>query len=251
MPRRCARPTASTIEEIGIPSLVLMENAGRQVVAAIEAAYESARRPRRRALRPRQQRRRRLRRRAHAAAARHRHVGVFVIGSVAEARRRAHQSRHPRPPRASPSWRSNDEQAWELHFSEIARCSLIVDAIFGTGLRSAVAGMLETVIADVNASDIPDRVRRSAERHVGRHAAPDRRLHRRLADRHAGGAEAAARAAAGRSLRGRRRHRRHRHPARVVIDALEGPHVDLLTPEQLRRSSGRVPPIRTRVTSAA
>src|SRR3954464_7930370 len=29
-----------TIEEIGIPSLVLMENAGRQVVAAIEAAYE-------------------------------------------------------------------------------------------------------------------------------------------------------------------------------------------------------------------
>ena len=31
-----------TIEEIGIPSLVLMENAGRQVVAAIEAAFESA-----------------------------------------------------------------------------------------------------------------------------------------------------------------------------------------------------------------
>ena len=29
-----------TIEEIGIPSLVLMENAGRQVVAAIESLYE-------------------------------------------------------------------------------------------------------------------------------------------------------------------------------------------------------------------
>src|SRR6185295_5494896 len=28
-----------TIEEIGIPSLVLMENAGRQTVAAIEAMY--------------------------------------------------------------------------------------------------------------------------------------------------------------------------------------------------------------------
>src|SRR4029077_17965991 len=28
-----------TIEEIGIPSLVLMENAGRQVVAAIEAIH--------------------------------------------------------------------------------------------------------------------------------------------------------------------------------------------------------------------
>ena len=30
-----------TIEDIGIPSLVLMENAGRQVVAAMEAAYEA------------------------------------------------------------------------------------------------------------------------------------------------------------------------------------------------------------------
>src|SRR5438552_3822223 len=29
-----------TIEEIGIPSLVLMENAGRQVVAAIETAFD-------------------------------------------------------------------------------------------------------------------------------------------------------------------------------------------------------------------
>ena len=29
-----------TIDDIGIPSLVLMENAGRQVVAAMEAAYE-------------------------------------------------------------------------------------------------------------------------------------------------------------------------------------------------------------------
>ena len=28
-----------TIEEIGIPSLVLMENAGRQAVAAMEAMY--------------------------------------------------------------------------------------------------------------------------------------------------------------------------------------------------------------------
>src|SRR6476659_6976975 len=30
-----------TIEEIGIPSLVLMETAGRQVVAAMDAAYET------------------------------------------------------------------------------------------------------------------------------------------------------------------------------------------------------------------
>jgi len=49
----------------------------------------------------------------------------------------------------------SDEQAWDLHFSEISQCDLIVDAIFGTGLKSALAGMMETVAADVNASGIP------------------------------------------------------------------------------------------------
>jgi NAD(P)H-hydrate epimerase len=48
-----------------------------------------------------------------------------------------------------------DSQAWELHFSEIGDCTLIVDAIFGTGLNAPLSGLLETVVADVNASDIP------------------------------------------------------------------------------------------------
>ncbi len=34
-------------------------------------------------------------------------------------------------------------------------CTLIVDAIFGTGLNAPVAGLIESVIADVNASAIP------------------------------------------------------------------------------------------------
>ncbi len=97
---------------------------------------------------------------------------------------------------ASPSSRSTTSRAWELHFSEISQCTLIVDAIFGTGLKSALAGMMETVVADVNASDIPIVVDRPAERPVGRHAAPDRRLHRRVDDGDAGRAEAAAGAAA-------------------------------------------------------
>ena len=48
-----------------------------------------------------------------------------------------------------------DEQGWELHFSEISKCDLIVDAIFGTGLKEPLAGMLETVAADINSSGIP------------------------------------------------------------------------------------------------
>jgi NAD(P)H-hydrate epimerase len=49
----------------------------------------------------------------------------------------------------------SDEQTWDLHFSEISQCDLIVDAIFGTGLKSPLGGMMETVAGDVNASGIP------------------------------------------------------------------------------------------------
>ena len=48
-----------------------------------------------------------------------------------------------------------DSQAWELHFSEVSDCTLIVDAIFGTGLNAPLAGLIESVVADVNASGIP------------------------------------------------------------------------------------------------
>ena len=144
-----------TIEEIGIPSLVLMENAGRQVVAAIEAAYEE-----------------RLDGRVAVLCGRGNNGGdgfvvartllqrgvdcaVFVIGAVAEVRGDARINLDILGRLGVAAVEINDEQTWELHFSEISQCTLIVDAIFGTGLKSGVAGMLETVIADVNASGIP------------------------------------------------------------------------------------------------
>ena len=144
-----------TIEEIGIPSLVLMENAGRQVVAAIEAAFEE-----------------RLDGRVAILCGRGNNGGdglvvvrtllqrgvdcaVFLIGSVADVRGDARTNLDILGRLGLTVVEINDEQAWELHFSEISQCTLIVDAIFGTGLKSPLAGMLETVVADVNASGIP------------------------------------------------------------------------------------------------
>jgi NAD(P)H-hydrate epimerase len=144
-----------TIEEIGIPSLVLMENAGRQVVAAIEAAYED-----------------RLAGRVAVLCGRGNNggdgfvvartllqrgidTGIFVIGPLADVRGDARTNLDILGRLGATVVEIADEQSWELHFSEISQSTLIVDAIFGTGLRSAVTGMLETVIADVNASDIP------------------------------------------------------------------------------------------------
>jgi len=144
-----------TIEEIGIPSLVLMENAGRQVVAAMEAAYES-----------------RLEGRVAVLCGRGNNGGdgfvvartlvqrgidaaVFVMGAVADVRGDARTNLDILGRLGVTVVEVGDEQSWELHFSEIAQCTLIVDAVFGTGLTSPLGGMMETVVADVNASGIP------------------------------------------------------------------------------------------------
>ncbi|MEQ1572761.1 MAG: NAD(P)H-hydrate dehydratase [Vicinamibacterales bacterium] len=144
-----------TVEDIGIPSLVLMENAGRQVVAAMEAAYES-----------------RLDGRVAVLCGRGNNGGdgfvvartllqrgidavVFVIGAVADVRGDARTNLDILGRLGVTVVEINDEQTWELHFSEISQCTLIVDAIFGTGVTRGLTGMMETVVADVNASSIP------------------------------------------------------------------------------------------------
>jgi NAD(P)H-hydrate epimerase len=144
-----------TIEEIGIPSLVLMENAGRQVVAAMEASYEA-----------------RLNGRvavlcghgnnggdgfvvARTLMQRGIDTSVFVIGPLTQVRGDAKTNLDILGRLGVTVVEIGDEQSWELHFSEISQCTLIVDAIFGTGLKSALGGMMETIVADVNASSIP------------------------------------------------------------------------------------------------
>ena len=144
-----------TIEEIGIPSLVLMENAGRQVVAAIEAVHGDL-----------------LERRvailcghgnnggdgfvvARTLMQRGVDVSVFLIGRVADVRGDARINLEILGSLGLTIVEISDSQAWELHFSEIGDCTLIVDAMFGTGLNAPLSGLMETVVADVNASGIP------------------------------------------------------------------------------------------------
>ena len=143
------------IEEIGIPSLVLMENAGRQAVAAMEAMYSD------------------LAERqvgvvcgrgnnggdgfvvARTLTQRGVDVAVFLLGRVADVRGDARTNLEMLGRLGVTVVEISDSQAWELHFSELSGCTLIVDAIFGTGLNAPVSGLIESVIADVNASGIP------------------------------------------------------------------------------------------------
>ncbi len=144
-----------TIQDIGIASLVLMENAGRQVVAAIEALFPD------------------LSERqvavvcgkgsnggdgfvvARTLQQRGVDVSVFVVSRVTEIAGDARINLEILGRLGLPVVEVADESAWELHVTEIEQHDLIVDAMFGTGLSAPLTGFYETVVADLNESGIP------------------------------------------------------------------------------------------------
>ena len=153
-----------TIEDIGIPSLVLMENAGRQVVAAMEAVHGDL-----------------LERRVAVLCGRGNNggdgfvvartllqrgvdVSVFLIGRVADVRGDARTNLeilgrlgpHRRRDRRQPGVGAALLRGQRLHADR--RRDLRHRA------QRAAAGLLETVVADVNASGIPVVADRSAVR---------------------------------------------------------------------------------------
>jgi NAD(P)H-hydrate epimerase len=81
-------------------------------------------------------------------------VAVFVVGQVAEIKGDARTNIEILGRLGITVVEIGDEGQWDLHFSEISDCGLIVDALFGTGLKSALSGIYETIIADINGSGI-------------------------------------------------------------------------------------------------
>ena len=144
-----------TIEEIGISSLVLMENAGRQVVAAMEAMYPDLSERQVAVLCGRGNNGGDGLVVARTLLQRGVDVSVFLIGNVSEVRGDARTNMEILSRLSLTTVEIADSQAWELHFSEVTDCTLIVDAIFGTGLNAPLSGLVESVVADVNASGIP------------------------------------------------------------------------------------------------
>src|SRR5213592_4713916 len=144
-----------TIDEIGIPGIVLMENAGRQAVAAMEAAFEDLATSHVGVLCGRGNNGGDGFVIARTLVQRGIDVSVFLLGRVADVRGDARTNLEILGRLGITVVEVADSQAWELHFSELSDCTLIVDAIFGTGLNGPVSGLIQSVIADVNASGIP------------------------------------------------------------------------------------------------
>jgi NAD(P)H-hydrate epimerase len=144
-----------TIDEIGIPGVVLMENAGRQVVAAMEAAFEQLASGRVAILCGRGSNGGDGFVVARTLAHRGIDVAVFLFGRVADVRGDARANLEILGRLGLTVVEVTSAEEWELHASEIAGCDVIVDAIFGTGFRGPIQGLLETVVADVNGSGVP------------------------------------------------------------------------------------------------
>jgi hydroxyethylthiazole kinase-like uncharacterized protein yjeF len=144
-----------TIEEVGIPSIVLMENAGRQAVAAMEAAFEDLAASHVAVLCGRGNNGGDGFVVARTLVQRGIEASVFLLGSVAEVKGDARTNLEILGRIGLTVVEINDAQEWELHFSEISECDVIVDAMLGTGFHGQLTGLLETVVADVNGLGVP------------------------------------------------------------------------------------------------
>ncbi len=143
------------IDDIGLPASVLMENAGRQVVAAMESAFESL-----------------VSMRVAVLCGRGNNGGdgfvvartlverdvtttVVLIGESAMVTGGARTNLEILRALEIDVIEIADAGAWELHGSGILDADLIVDALVGTGLRESLSGLLQTVVEDLNASATP------------------------------------------------------------------------------------------------
>jgi ADP-dependent NAD(P)H-hydrate dehydratase / NAD(P)H-hydrate epimerase len=138
-----------------LPSIVLMENAGRQTVAAMEAAFDTLGTSRVAVLCGRGSNGGDGFVVARTLVQRGVDTAVFLLGSVADVRGDARANLEVLGRIGVTVVEITDAQEWELHFSELTDCGLVVDAILGTGFRGRLSGLLETVVADLNGLGVP------------------------------------------------------------------------------------------------
>ena len=144
-----------TIDEIGIPSIVLMENAGRAVARAIEARFAAAARGRPVFLCGRGSNGGDGLVAARVLAERGAAVAIVLLARGEDVRGDARANLEVARRLGLPITEAPDESAWEACRPDVAAADLVVDALVGTGLRAPLEGLLATVAADVNAARRP------------------------------------------------------------------------------------------------
>ena len=144
-----------TIEEAGIPGVVLMENAGRGAVRVLLENYPHV-----------------LNGTVAIIAGKGNNGGdgfviarylinrgisvcIFLLGVRGKIQGDAKVNLTSALKMKVPLTEIQDSAGWKAHRRELEGCALIVDAIFGTGLTSDIVGLIGEVINDLNGLDIP------------------------------------------------------------------------------------------------
>jgi ADP-dependent NAD(P)H-hydrate dehydratase / NAD(P)H-hydrate epimerase len=144
-----------TIEDLGVPSVVLMENAGTGVASAIEQAFPDL-----------------VGRRVAILCGRGNnggdgfvvarllhergvHVAVFLVGRASDVKGDALANLDRVRALDLPIAEIGRQLEWERVAPELARQALVVDALFGTGLSSPLTGLLAEMVEGVNRAGVP------------------------------------------------------------------------------------------------
>ena len=144
-----------TIEEIGIPSIVLMENAGRAVAAAVEERFAAPERARVAVLCGRGSNGGDGLVTARVLAERGAAVTTVLLARDEDVQGDARTNLDVARRLGLAVVKAPGAAAWQACRPEVAAADLVVDALVGTGLRAPLEGLLATVVGDVNAARRP------------------------------------------------------------------------------------------------
>ncbi len=144
-----------TIEEIGIPSIVLMETAGREAVSVMESTFSHLTDSRVTVLAGRGNNGGDGFVVARLLAARGVDVRVCLVGDAADVRGDARTNLEILGRLGVPVTTVGAEADWSQHAPEALACDLVVDALFGTGLSAPLGGLHEFLVHSVADSGVP------------------------------------------------------------------------------------------------
>lgn len=144
-----------TIEEAGIPGMVLMENAGRGTVREILASYPDIRKGRVAILAGRGNNGGDGYVIARYLINRGVWVKVFLLAEHSKVRGDARLNLDILLKMNASIVEVTDHDVWKAVLPELEGYQLIVDAIFGTGLRSDITGLIKAIVNDINSLPVP------------------------------------------------------------------------------------------------
>jgi len=144
-----------TIDEVGIPSAVLMENAGREVVAAMKRHLRALGDQRVAVVCGKGQNGGDGFVVARVLAAGGVATQVYLLVPASEVEGDARVNLSALEAVGVPVVDVAEPGAWAVQLAEITASDVVVDALFGTGLTRPLEGRWRTVVEDLNASGVP------------------------------------------------------------------------------------------------